>query len=141
MPLFAGRFPSGLNPIVVDAVDEDAAIARLTLEADGIAPAELHPVPDNILCFEVRYPDPPEAEDEDNPANVIDDVVAVFSPVFADWLDAIDEEPVEEDGEPLDASSADADAALSDGPEGDDGEAFEQAGRRYNPPPRASDAD
>lgn len=138
MPLFLGRFTGGLNPIACDAIDEDAAIARITLEADGVAPAELHPIPDHVLCFEVRFPDD---GDEDNPADVAGDVVATFSDPFADWLDSVDAEPVEGDAEELDASSDDADEALDDGPESDDGEAEEQAGRRWNPPPRASDAD
>ena len=93
--LYLARFRGDLLPCLVGSTTDDTEELAARLEAEvGERPAELREVPLDVVCCEVRFPDPPDAEQEDNPANVTDDAVLDPFELFATWLDEADAAPL-----------------------------------------------
>jgi hypothetical protein len=89
------------NSVLVEAEDAAEAIVILVSEFEE-SPAVLHEVPRGVVCAELRIADPPrgrgepeEDEDETNPANVVDEGMALVPTAgFCVWLDAIEDMPL-----------------------------------------------
>ena len=93
--LYLARFRGDLLPILVGTSSDDTDELAERIEQEiGERPAELREVPIDVICCEVRFPDPEGEEQEDNPANVGESPVVDPFEAFAAWLEAADEAPL-----------------------------------------------